>query len=83
MKNLVKSVFLEYEFGNSTVNLIDLPVIAVFACDHQVKKYLYRWNKACSEFSQCCTLTPASISKTAGCLRSGKISHAVACTTNV
>jgi len=36
-----------------------------------------------SMFSQCCTLTLASISKTEGCLRSGKVSHAVGCTTKV
>jgi len=33
--------------------------------------------------SQCCTLTPASISKTEGWLRSVEVSHAVACTTKV
>ena len=28
-------------------------------------------------FSQCCTLTPVSISNTEGCLQSGEVSHAV------
>jgi len=58
-----------------------LHVITVFAWDHQVKKVIISVNH--SMFNQCCTLTPASISNTKGCLRSGKVSHAVVRTTKV
>jgi len=44
------------------------------------KKYLYRWNKACSVNV---AHSHQHRYKTEGCLRSVKVSHAVACTTKV
>jgi len=82
MKNPVKYVLFRiwiWEFA--TVNLIDLPVITVFVCNHQMKKVLM--SVKLNMFSQCCTLTPVSISITEGCLRSGKVSHAVGYTAKV